>query len=444
MGNSADWGTAGESNGDFSPRSTKGFLLYLARRRQVFLLAYVGYFSCYLVRNNVKVISDLLVSERGWTPTQIGYLLTGFTLTYGVGKLVMGVIVDRSSLRRVYAVALGVSAVVCIYMGFVDNLPLLFILLAVTGFVQGACAPAALSVIGSWYPNDLRGSRVAVWNTSQNLGAGALPLIISGSLAVVGPGNLSIAFWLPGLITLAVSWWYWRAGGDRPWREGFPTLGEMFGSRGLPQLGTQMADSYWSMLWREVLSSRLIVIVAIINTLLYFIRFGIVNWAPIYLAREKGFSLEQTSLIFGIIEWAAIPGSLIFALVARRWPNRMSIAGGICITVLAVAIIGYSVSQDFIGVSVFAIILGAFIYGPQIIVNIMTLNFAPPRVAGVAVGFVGLGGYLVGEVCANLLLPVIAENWGWEASLALLVAASALCAVLCTSLRSVEREVIRI
>lgn len=444
MGNSADSGHEGCSNSDFTPRSTKGFLPYLARRRNVFFLAYVGYFACYLVRNNVKVVSDLLMIEHGWTATQIGYLLTGFTLTYGVGKLVMGVVVDRTSLRASYALALGISAVACICMGFVDDLTLLLLLLSITGFVQGACAPAALSTIGSWYPNELRSSRVAVWNTSQNLGAGALPLIISGSIAVVGPANLSIAFWLPGLITLAVSWWYWRAGGERPWREGFPTLKELFGSRGLPQLSELKTDDYWSILWREVLTSRLILIVASINALLYFIRFGIVNWAPIYLASEKGFSLEQTSLIFGIIEWSAIPGSLIFALVARRWPNRMSIAGSVCIAVLAVAIVGYSAAQDFIGVSVFAVILGAFIYGPQIIVNIMTLNFVPPRVAGVAVGFVGLGGYLVGEVCANLLLPVIADNRGWGTSLAFLVAASILGAALCISLRSVEREVIRI
>jgi OPA family glycerol-3-phosphate transporter-like MFS transporter len=434
----------GSVSDDFAPRSMRSFSAYLSRRRDVFLLAYVGYFACYLVRNNVKVTSDLLSREHGWTPTEIGYVLTAFTLTYGVGKFLMGIVVDRTSLRTTFSLALGVSAVACILMGFVPHLTFLFLCMAVIGLVQGACAPAALSVIGGWYPNELRGSRVAVWNTSQNLGAGALPLIISGSLAVAGPNNLAIAFWLPGLIALGASFWYWRRGGERPWREGFPTLSQMFGPRGTPQLGRQRTESYWSVMRHEVLTSRIILTVATINALLYFIRFGIVNWAPIYLAREKGFTLEQTSFIFGFIEWAAIPGSLVFALIARRWPNRMSVVGSICIVMLGVAIMGYVASPGFVGVSMFAMALGALIYGPQLIVNIMTLNFVSARVAGVAVGFVGLGGYLVGETGANLVLPVVAENSGWGPSLMILVVVSVICAGFYASLRSVEREIIKL
>ena len=71
---------------------------YLRRRRVVFAVAYLGYAACYLVRNNVAVASDILSREHGWTPTQIGSILAGFTLSYGIGKLVMGVVVDRFSL----------------------------------------------------------------------------------------------------------------------------------------------------------------------------------------------------------------------------------------------------------------------------------------------------------------------------------------------------------
>ena len=66
---------------------------YLRRRRVVFAVAYLGYAACYLVRNNVAVASDILSREHGWTPTQIGSILAGFTLSYGIGKLVMGVVV---------------------------------------------------------------------------------------------------------------------------------------------------------------------------------------------------------------------------------------------------------------------------------------------------------------------------------------------------------------
>lgn len=434
----------GADGDDFTPRTAKDFAAYLARRQSVFFLAYVGYVSCYLVRNNVKVVSDVLSREHGWSPTQIGLVLTGFTIAYGFGKFVMGIVADRMSLRTIFAAALGISAILCILMGVFPDLGFYFVAMSLIGIVQGACAPAALSVVGGWYPNQLRGSRVAVWNTSQNVGAGMLPLLVSGSLGLVGPSNWSVAFWLPGLIALAASWWYWNAGGDRPWRENYPTLSEMFGPLGTPQLPTERTQSYWSVMRNEVLTSRLILVVAVINTLLYFVRFGIVNWIPIYLARERGFTLEETSIVFGVLEWSAIPGSLLFALIARRWPNRMALVGSLCIALLGATIAVYATSGDFTTIVVLAVALGAFTYGPQIIVNIMTLNFVSARVAGVAVGFVGLGGYVIGETGANLVLPALAENFGWSASYATLVVGCGICAVLYATLRRSEREIVRI
>lgn len=437
-------GFPGGTGDDFVSHVAKSFSVYLARRKTVFLLAYVGYFSCYLVRNNVKVLGELLSQTHDWSPTQIGVVLTGFTLTYGFGKFIMGIVVDRTSLRTTFALALAVSAIACILMAFINSLPLLFVAMAVIGIAQGACAPAALSMIGGWYPNALRGSRVAIWNTSQNLGGATLPLLIGSLLAITGPDNVAIAFWLPGVIALMVSLWCWRSGGDRPWREGMPTLVTMFGARGVPQLGTERLESYWSVMRREVLTSRLLLVVATINTLLYFVRFGVINWIPIYLTRTKGFSFEQTSIVFGILEWAAIPGSLIFAVIARRWPNRMSAVGSLCIGGLVIALAGYALASSFTSVIFFAVILGAFIYGPQLIVNIMTLNFVSARAAGAAVGFVGLGGYTLGEIGANLIMPVVAQQLGWGASLLVLMVTCLVCAGLYASLRSAEKEIIRI
>ena len=65
-------------------------------------------------------------------------------------------------------------------------------------------------------------------------------------------------------------------------------------------------------------------------------------------------------------------------------------------------------------------LMGGLIYGPQLIVNILTLNVVPLKAAGVAVGFVGLFGYIVGELAANLVMPILAEMLSWGASFTVL------------------------
>lgn len=99
-------------------------------------------------------------------------------------------------------------------MGFVESIVLMFILMLILGLAQGATAPATLSMIGAWYNNHLRGSRVAVWNTAQNLGAALLPIVIAGLLALAGPSNLAVAFWVPGLVVLVCCFFSFTSMGE--------------------------------------------------------------------------------------------------------------------------------------------------------------------------------------------------------------------------------------
>lgn len=74
-------------------------------------------------------------------------------------------------------------------------------------------------------------------------------------------------------------------------------------------------------------------------------------------------------------------------------------------------------------------ILGALIYGPQLIVNILTINFVPLNVAGTAIGFVGVTAYLIGNMGANWVMPIMADSFGWFWSYVVVAALSAFSAI---------------
>lgn len=433
-----------DASDDFRRQHPETFARYLARRKMVFVVAYVGYVCAYLVRNNFKLTSEALRLSHGWSLAQVGLILTAFTVTYGFGKFIMGMVVDRTSLRKTFATALGLSALVCIGLGFISSLPVMFAAMLLLGLIQGALAPASMTMIANWYPNRTRGAGIALWNTSQNLGGAGLPLIITGLLGWAGPSNLAVAFWVPGVVVLALSLVFWRIGGERPEVENLGTLDEIYGEAGSPRTQSEPADSYWTLVRREVFTSRVILTLAAINAMLYFLRFGILNWMPAFLGTEMGFTRAQYSMAFSSLEWIAIPGSFLFAWLSIVLPNRQSLVGCLGLAALAGLIAFYMGNRSYPLLLVTAGLMGMLVYGPQLIVNVLTLNLVPLRAAGVAVGFVGLGGYLVGELCANLVMPFLAVRFNWTASLSFLAAIAAATGLLYLSLRSFEASAVRV
>lgn len=426
----------------FAEQHPTTFRAYLARRKVVFLVAYVGYVCAYLVRNNFKLTSEQLRLDNGWSLTQIGLVLTAFTITYGFGKFFMGMVVDRTSLRKTFAGALGISALLCILIGLNHSYAMLCVLMLFLGAIQGALAPASMAMIANWYPNKTRGAGIAIWNTSQNLGGAALPLIIIMLLAWSGPSNLAIAFWGPGVVVLILSVVFWKFGGDRPEREGMPTLTQIYGKAGEPNTEERPDDSYWQTITRFVFTSPLVLTVAFINAALYFLRFGILNWMPAFLGTEMGFSEPQYAMAFSVLEWVAIPGSFLFAWISVKLPSRQSLIGCIGLVALAGLVLLYMGNHSYPMLLIYSGLMGALIYGPQLIVNILTLNFVPLKAAGVAVGFVGLSGYIIGELCANLIMPILAQTLSWNVALIFLACISGVAALLYLTLSKREQAVV--
>ena len=88
----------------------------------------------------------------------------------------------------------------------------------------------------------------------------------------------------------------------------------------------------------------------------------------------------------------------LFTMVAFVFIYERLVSGGVTNYALFLVICG---------------ILGALIYGPQLIVNILTIDFVPLNVAGTAIGFVGVTAYLIGNMGSNWLMPILADQFGW-------------------------------
>lgn len=446
----------------YREKKPETFGRYLSRRRMIFIVAFVGYVCAYLVRNNFKLMSKSIMYANDWDKTQIAVLLSCLTITYGLAKFFMGAAADRVSIRKLFAGCLGAAAVVCIIIGFFNTSFIgLAILLVILGIVQGATAPASQTMLANWYPNKTRGGAIAGWNVSQNVGAALLPLIIAGltTMGWVVPvaegssaaGQIAMAFLVPGVLVLIIAAIFWRLGGDSPQEEGLDSLRTMYGETGEPNVGTEDVEAkmpYFKLVGKYVFGNPALLLVAAVNVALYFVRFGIEDWMPIYLHDVANVPDVQVQVAISVLEWIAIPGSLVFAWLAVKFPNKMAKIGAVALFGMAVVVIIYerltaTGAPNYILLLVVSGILGAGIYGPQLIVNILTVNFVPLNVAGTAIGFVGVTAYLLGNMGSNWVMPLLADSVGWVGSYIVVAALAAFSAVGYLLLARRERQAIK-
>lgn len=440
----------------YAQREPEKFTTFLKRQKMIFIVAFLGYVCAYLVRNNFKLMSKSIMVTNGWEKADIAMLLSCLTISYGLAKFYMGALGDRVDLRKLFAGCLGASALICIIIGlFHTSVVTLAILLVLCGVVQGALAPASQNMIANYYPNKTRGAAIAGWNISQNMGSALLPMMIAGmttmGFIVPSSGNVFMAFLIPAALVLAFALFCWKYGGDNPEGEGLDSLRTMYGDEGESNVATEEEKhnlTYWQLIGKYVFLNPALLLVAAVNVALYFIRFGIEDWMPIYLHEVAKLGDAESHMVISVLEWVAIPGSLIFAWLAAKYPNKMAKMGAIGLFLMVGVVFAYEYitatgAPNYAVLLVISGILGALIYGPQLIVNILTINFVPLNVAGTAIGFVGVTAYLIGNMGANWVMPIMADSFGWFWSYVVVAALSAFSAIGYLVLSKHEEETIK-
>ena len=170
-------------------------------------------------------------------------------------------------------------------------------------------------------------------------------------------------------------------------------------------------------------------ILALANACVYFIRYGVIDWAPLYLTEVRGLSFEASSWAFFSFEYAAIPGTLLCGYLSdHQFKGKRAPASVLSISCVVLALLCYwqsPVDNCFFSLLSF-ITLGFLIYGPLMLIHVHIIDIVPLPFAASAAGFCGLFGYLLGTTSANMLLGKVIDLHGWDMGFELLMGASLL------------------
>ncbi|ASB91452.1 glycerol-3-phosphate transporter [Bacillus sonorensis] len=415
---------------------------YKKFRLQVFLGIFIGYAAYYLIRKNFSLAMPYFI-EEGFSKSQLGLALSALSLSYGISKFVMATISDRSNPRMFLPAGLILSAVISLLMGFVpfftSSIAIMFIMLFLNGWFQGMGWPPSGRVLVHWFSVSERGNKTAIWNVAHNVGGGLMaPIAVAGVAVFSGITGSSSGyegvFILPALVAIVVAVISYVLIRDTPQSVGLPPIEEYrndYSTKTKKTFETELSTK--EILFKYVLNNKWVWAIALANIFVYFVRYGVLDWAPTYLNEEKGFDMSKSSVAYFLYEWAGIPGTLLCGWISDKWfKGRRGPAGFVFMlgVLIAVLVYWFNPAGNPVVDMISLIAIGFLIYGPVMLIGLQALDFVPKKAAGTAAGLTGLFGYLGGTMTANALMGVIVDSAGWNAGFTLLTASCAIAALI--------------
>lgn len=383
-------------------------------------------FISYFVRSNMSVLADSMVDDLGLTPTQLGYVFSAFAAGYALFQLPGGVLGHRlggRTLVMLMAIAWFILTALTALVPASNTWgvgTVLISLIAVRFLVGLTNAPifpvTAGGTIANWFPLGGWGLPMGLQVAGLSLGAAlSAPLLVwlsnnfgwRGALLITAPSALLLAL---------VWWWYVR---DFPRSHPGVNAAEqaLIDANRPPPEAHRIPGA-----WKAALANRDILLLTVSYFCMNYVFYLFFSWFFFYLVEIKEFA-NQHAGYFTSAQWivGAIAGTAGGALcdwAVRKWGVRHGPRW--------LAVVSLLLSGAFL-------VAGALAPGVLAAVALLCLSFgfnqlsdstywvAAIAVSGrhgeVATGILNTGGNIVGLV-GGMMVPFIAEIFGWEAAMA--------------------------
>ncbi|WP_416306309.1 MFS transporter [Neptunicella sp. SCSIO 80796] len=367
-------------------------------RRNVIVIITVCYGLGYVCRLAFNVVKKPLMDAGVFTPEELGII--GSTLLYGyaLGKFTNGFLADHAHVGRFFAAGLFLSAMANLGMSFSSLAWISALLWGLNGWFQGFGAPSSVVSLAHWYTNHERGRYYGIWSTAHSIGEGLTYLGIAWLIAAAPKGlglDWQWGLWTPAIICVFAAYVVWRYLPDRPKTMGLPSVADWKSDHGriIPEAAS---ESVWKTQLR-VLTIPSIWILAIASSSMYITRYAINSWGNVYLQEIRGFDLFDANLFIFFNTVAGILGCLVYGLVSDKFFNARRPPANLIfglLELLPLLVIFYG-PQNSLLLGVALVVYGFGLSGILASLGgLFAIDIAPKKVAGAAMGFIGIFSYL--------------------------------------------------
>ena len=193
-------------------------------------LLYASYYMC---RYNFRFATPGMIEEFGFTKTQIGDMLAIWSLAYGTGQLINGLLSDRIGGKRSMLIGAVGTILLNLFFGFgsfIGSFATFSLIWLINGYMQSFGAPGMVKINAAWFARRERGTFAGIFGFMIQLGQVAIsnlaPILLAGfmvgTLLVAQKGEWRWLFRIPPLFTAACAIFMALAAKQSPEEAGYP------------------------------------------------------------------------------------------------------------------------------------------------------------------------------------------------------------------------------
>jgi ACS family hexuronate transporter-like MFS transporter len=245
-------------------------------------------------------LKPALERELGWTQIGYGWMVTAFQLTYALGYVLAGRLIDRIGVQLGFLLSVSLWSIAAMAHAAARTVLGFSVARAGLGLAEGGMFPAAIKTVAEWHPKEERALATGIFNAGSNIGAVMCPLIVPWLATRWGWQAAFIATGAVGFVWVAAWLWLYRSPGNHP----------RVSAAELAHIRKDPPDPAGSIPWLVLMRHRqtwaFVVGMAASSPIWWFYVF----WAPDFLNKRYELGLTQSSLPLMILFLAASGGGI--------------------------------------------------------------------------------------------------------------------------------------
>jgi MFS transporter, OPA family, glycerol-3-phosphate transporter len=388
---------------------------------------FVGYAGYYLGRSCLAIATPLMVeggAAHAFSKDDVGKIATIGVVTYAIGKVISGLIVDYVGGRQMFLFGMVATVACTAAFGLSSSMPALLAIWAANRFFQSMGWNALVKTASRWYPAQRQATIMGFLSLSFLFGD-AIDRGYLGTLVTIGQHSSgtpwavlanwrSVFFIAAGtlvVIAIVLSFVLRSSPQDLGLEEPSAHSTNVFGAAG------QSADSVPLLdLLLPFLKSPLFWSICGISFGLTLIREAFNNWSAVYLKEVAGLSSGYAgiaSLVFPLAGGVAAIGAGFLSDHLGGRHGRVVVPSLMLLAVSLGCMAYFNVTGRPVAAMALVAATSVFLIGPYtFLAGVMALSLGGKRGSATAAGLIDGAGY-VGGTASGWGVAVIADHFKW-------------------------------
>lgn len=378
---------------------------------------------------NILLANKPFLQELGITDGAIkGSLSSIFLITYAIGQLCWGFVVDRIGAFKSGLIGIFFWVVAMVLGGMAESVTALFWSRSILGLSEGVLYPIALTLTAKWFPGNEQAKAQALWFNGNSLG----PVIGLPIIAMVAHSyGWRESYYALAAVSLLAMIMFWVMVRNSPGSHYAVSASEkQYIENGAASEKKPLADSSEV---KAVLKNPVFWMLTTVYGCISIGFFGISTFLPSYLTEVKQIPFVQSAFVNAAGYGLAIFVQMGAGFLSDKYMKRAVFVGGASACIILFLLLSMFTTSA-LGAQILSILLISVLLMPAALTMTMLHKVASPQVMGRIGGIFGSISYMLAAI-GPIVVGAVSQmsgsfTGGFLALMSFIVISLALCLVL--------------